>query len=167
MATGVPSTSKLDGPPPASSSFGTLKRENTFRHPSTQATENPAIHELIAPHVTSFNALFDGPDAIADLPSKVVFDSERQAGEHRDSRNRLEFKITELMVSNPLAMEKGQGALRDRIYPTEARERLTHMLVRFLLRLHGHSTTVHLRMNIGISVCFRSWLNQRNVTSKG
>ncbi|KAH9444564.1 hypothetical protein MJO28_013414 [Puccinia striiformis f. sp. tritici] len=133
MATGVPSTSKLDGPPPASSSFGTLKRENTFRHPSTQATENPAIHELIAPHVTSFNALFDGPDgspgllglAIADLPSKVVFDSERQAGEHRDSRNRLEFKITELMVSNPLAMEKGQGALRDRIYPTEARERLT------------------------------------------
>ncbi|WAQ90697.1 hypothetical protein PtA15_13A96 [Puccinia triticina] len=128
----IPSTSKLDGPPPPSSSFGIINRENTFRHPSTQGSQNLAIHELIAPHITSFNALFEGPDgspgllglAIADLPSKVVFDSEKQAGD-RDSRNRLEFKITEVMISNPLAMEKGQGALRDRTYPTEARERLT------------------------------------------
>jgi hypothetical protein len=98
----VPSTSKLDGPPPPSSSFGIIKRENTFRYPSTQGSQNLAIHELIAPHITSFNALFDGPDgspgllglAIADLPSKVVFDSEKQAGDPRDSRNRLECQFS-------------------------------------------------------------------------
>lgn len=96
-----PSTSQLDGPPPPFSSFGTLSRENTFRHPSTQASENLAIHQLIEPHITSFNALFDGPDgspgllalAIADLPSKVVFDAEKNPANPAVSRDRLECQF--------------------------------------------------------------------------
>lgn len=124
----VPSTSaNLLGPPPAQSSFQTLLREETFRNPSKRASGNPAIHKLVAPHIESFNALFEAPDGspglltlgVADIPSKVVFDSPADAD---TSRNRLEFKIVEVLVSNPLAIEKGTG--RDRIYPSEARERM-------------------------------------------
>ncbi|MBW0462799.1 hypothetical protein O181_002514 [Austropuccinia psidii MF-1] len=126
------SSSQLLAPPPASSAFKTLEREKSFRFPSNQKSHNPSIHELVAHHIQSFNALFDAPDgspgllalAIADLPSKVIFDSKIEDG-NCAGKNRLEFSISEVLISNPLALEKGQNSIRDRIYPTEARERLT------------------------------------------
>ncbi|KAI8459705.1 DNA-directed RNA polymerase I subunit A2 [Phakopsora pachyrhizi] len=127
------SSTILEGPPPSSSSFNTLQREKTFRNPSNRHTQNPAIHELVAPHIQSFNALFGAQDgspgliglAVEDLPSKVVFDSRSKAKDGTAlPRNRLEFKISEVFVSNPMTFEKGDAS-RDRVYPYEARERLS------------------------------------------
>lgn len=92
----APSTSEPYGPPPTQSSFQTLARENTFRHPPKRASANPEIHKLVAPHIESFNSLFEAQDGspgllalgVADLSSKVVFDSPLDSPS--TSRNRLE-----------------------------------------------------------------------------
>ena len=48
--------------PTLASHFGTLEREHRFRFPSdVQGDFNyPAAHELIRPHIDSFDALFEG-----------------------------------------------------------------------------------------------------------
>lgn len=88
---------------PVSSTFRTLDRENAFRNPSNSETKYPAPQALVAPHIDSFDALFEGAPigpngqveqslglldmAIADLQPKVVFDG--QGGEG-SLGNRLE-----------------------------------------------------------------------------
>ncbi|KAK4055158.1 hypothetical protein OIV83_000438 [Microbotryomycetes sp. JL201] len=128
----VPGPSK----PPVSSHFHTLRREKAFRHPSAQQHEYTAPQELVAPHIHSFDALFEGAPigpngsidhsrglldmAVADLQPKVVFDN-RNAAEGQFGR-RLELKIDNVLVARPMAAEKGLA--QRRIYPSEARERL-------------------------------------------
>lgn len=56
MSPGVPSTS-----------FETVKRERAFRHPNEHGPAVPMLEELVAPHIESFDALFDdsnGPSLI-------------------------------------------------------------------------------------------------------
>lgn len=82
----VASTSK------AKYSFNTLERERRFRFPSEISHDAPELEELTAPHIQSFDALFQGATtpagtpvpgdagkgllelAVKDLKSKVVFD---------------------------------------------------------------------------------------------
>ena len=45
---------------PVSSNFNTLDRENGFRNPSTLSSKYPAPQQLVAPHIESFDALFEG-----------------------------------------------------------------------------------------------------------
>lgn len=89
--------------PPVSSNFRTLDREKAFRNPSTSEMKYPAPQALVAPHIDSFDALFEsapmGPNgqveqslglldmAIADLQPKVIFDGQGAEG---SLGNRLE-----------------------------------------------------------------------------
>lgn len=70
-------------------SFETLKREQAFLNPPQKRHVNPVLDQLAAPHIESFNALFDdsGLDrgdtdgrgllslGIKDIGSKVVFNT--------------------------------------------------------------------------------------------
>ncbi len=54
---------------------------DTFRHPSTTGSDVPTLDEIAAPHIESFNTLFeDGGNlgllqkAIEDIAPRVVFD---------------------------------------------------------------------------------------------
>lgn len=79
----------------SSSGFDTLRREDAFRTPSKTSNEVPILQELVAPHIESFNALFDDSNltledgdgkgllslGIKDIGSKVVFDGTGTLGE--------------------------------------------------------------------------------------
>ena len=87
--------SAASSPSSSSSGFDTLQREDAFRNPSNTGNEVPILQELVAPHIESFNALFDDSNltledgdskgllslAIKDIGSKVVFDGTGTAGE--------------------------------------------------------------------------------------
>lgn len=100
----TPSPPPVAGPSkPTSSHFHTLDRENAFSHPSSLGPKYEATQALIAPHINSFDALFEGAPtghkgevshtqglldlAVADLSPKVIFDGNGKEG---DLGNRLE-----------------------------------------------------------------------------
>ena len=70
------------------SGFETLAREQRFREPSKTGHTVPILTELVAPHIESFNALFDDSGlppgdgdgrgqlslALQDIGERVVFD---------------------------------------------------------------------------------------------
>lgn len=83
--------------------FNIANRENLFRHPLENGLSVPELGELAAPHIESFNALFDDAElstldinkrgllylAIKDIAEKVVFDGSRLPGKDgRPSRGR-------------------------------------------------------------------------------
>lgn len=71
-----------------STSFHTLDREYAFSNPSSIGPKYPAAQALVAPHINSFDALFEGAFingelsqshglmdlAVRDLLPKVIFD---------------------------------------------------------------------------------------------
>jgi DNA-directed RNA polymerase I subunit RPA2 len=71
----------------AAHSFETLKREKAFSHPSSKGHVNPVLDQLAAPHIESFNSLFDDSGlergdtdgkglltlGLRDIGKKVVF----------------------------------------------------------------------------------------------
>jgi hypothetical protein len=74
--------------PKIPSSFRTLEREHQFRHPSRNGSDVPILDELVAPHIESFNALFEdgGGRGLLDLATeniepRVVFDGKGRTGE--------------------------------------------------------------------------------------
>jgi hypothetical protein len=88
----------LDGSPGLSSSsskhtFNTLARESTFRSPPSGNSISPILNEFVAPHIESFNALFDDSGlpsgdgdgrgllslAIKNIGERVAFDGAGQA----------------------------------------------------------------------------------------
>ena len=68
--------------------FDTLKREDSFKNPVKKGSTVPILNEFVAPHIESFNALFDDSGlpngdgdgrgllslAIKDIGEKVIFD---------------------------------------------------------------------------------------------
>lgn len=77
--------------------FNTLTRENTFKHPSTDGSTYNILNEFVAPHIESFNALFDDSGlpagdgdgkgvlslALKDIDERIVFDgSGREVSEN-------------------------------------------------------------------------------------
>lgn len=75
-------------------SYHAVQRERQFRCPSLKGADVPILHELVAPHIESFNALFedsglpqgDGDGrgllalAIENIGPRVVFDGKGRAG---------------------------------------------------------------------------------------
>lgn len=68
---------------PDKTTFKTLTRERQFRHPPINASDVPALDELVKPHIESFNALIEdaGNDGkgllqlgVEDIGWKSVFD---------------------------------------------------------------------------------------------
>ena len=77
--------------------FKTVERENEFRNPSSQSFPHPDLQALTAPHIESFNTLFEPTGAnpqslleaaLDDIGSYVVFDGKS------DANNGLGNKIT-------------------------------------------------------------------------
>lgn len=74
---------------PSSQTFHTLKRERQFRHPPADSSDYPALDELVAPHIQSFNALTEDDTGMGkgliglgleDIGEKVVFDGQAAEG---------------------------------------------------------------------------------------
>jgi len=89
--------------------FNTLARESAFRNPPSGGSIFPVLNEFVAPHIESFNALFDDSGlpfgdgdgrgllslAIQDIGERVVFDEARQSGPGGNQKvrgNRLRSK---------------------------------------------------------------------------
>ncbi|RAL59724.1 hypothetical protein DID88_000356 [Monilinia fructigena] len=73
--------------------FDTIRRENLFRNPPTDHTAYPALTAAVAPHIESFNALFEKDGLIAqgllDIGSKTYLD-----GDDRGKMSaRMEYSI--------------------------------------------------------------------------
>ncbi|KAF9584296.1 DNA-directed RNA polymerase I subunit rpa2 [Lunasporangiospora selenospora] len=111
---------------PPIAKFNTLERERIFKNPSDKSFQTPALQELVAPHIESFNALMDFGNktglldlALQDIGPKAVFDK-KDGG----LGNKLTFWVDEIMLSKPALPEKERYSTTRQIYPTEARERL-------------------------------------------
>ena len=76
------------------STFNTLAREESFRNPSAKGSTIPILNEFVAPHIESFNALFDDSGlpsgdgdgrgllslGVKDIGERVVFDGNGEVG---------------------------------------------------------------------------------------
>ncbi|CAE6506232.1 unnamed protein product [Rhizoctonia solani] len=126
----------------STSGFDTLRREDAFRNPSKTGNEVPILQELVAPHIESFNALFDDSNltledgdgkgllslGIKDMGPKVVFDGTGALGEASAAAgwgNRLSIRISDIAVGRPMVSDKDRNVVERQVYPSEARERLT------------------------------------------
>src|SRR5271170_4588083 len=83
-------------------SFDTLRREHSFKHPSSAKSEYPALQEAIQPHIDSFNAITADnllEIAIRDIGKKTVFDHKSDINDGRG--NKLTFWLEDLQLSRP------------------------------------------------------------------
>ncbi|KAF8528844.1 hypothetical protein BU17DRAFT_37683 [Hysterangium stoloniferum] len=123
-------------------SFHTLARENQFRNPSATGADVPILNEFVIPHIESFNALFDDSGlpygdgdgtgllnlAITDIGSQAVFDGKGQVGSSSGQGgwgNKLTFWIEQVSIGRPMVPDKDKDAVERRVFPSEARERLS------------------------------------------
>ncbi|KAF9567413.1 beta and beta-prime subunits of DNA dependent RNA-polymerase [Agrocybe pediades] len=122
------------------STFNTLAREQSFRNPPKDGSTYNILNEFVVPHIESFNALFDDSGlpagdgdgkglinlALKDIGERVVFDGSTE-GESGQSGwgNRMKIWIEQATIARPMVPDKDRTAKERRIFPTEARERLT------------------------------------------
>lgn len=106
--------------------FDTLRRENLFRNPPTDHTAYPALQAAIAPHIESFNALFEKNGLVAqglrDIGPQTYFDGDARTGPA--GKNKLVIRIREIIVEKPVLPPSNKFAIKNReILPAECRER--------------------------------------------
>jgi len=106
--------------------FDTLRRENLFRNPPTDHTAYPALKAAIAPHIESFNALFEKDGLIAqgllDIGTKTYLDGDERSGPA--GKNKLTVKIKEVFVEKSVLPASNKFSTKNReILPSECRER--------------------------------------------
>jgi hypothetical protein len=121
--------------------FSTLARESAFRHPPTDGSAFPILNEFIAPHIESFNALFDDSGlpfgdgdgrgllslAIKDIGERVVFDGVGQSsskGSHHVRGYRMNSKNSGFFLHKFISTEKfkfgsSKSLSRDQWFPTK------------------------------------------------
>ncbi|KAJ3529741.1 hypothetical protein NM688_g7810 [Phlebia brevispora] len=133
-----------DGSPriPYKSTFHTIEREKRFKHPPKDAHVVPILNEFVTPHLESFNALFDDSGlpqgdgdgrgllslGIKNIGERVVFDGKGEVGTESGQRgwgNRLTMWYEQVSIARPMVSERDQNAKQRKVFPTEARERLT------------------------------------------
>ncbi|KIK98310.1 hypothetical protein PAXRUDRAFT_824005 [Paxillus rubicundulus Ve08.2h10] len=122
--------------------FNTLEREESFKNPSKNASTYPILNEFVTPHIESFNALFDDSGlpkgdgngkgllslGIKDIGERVVFDGTGEVGTESGQTgwgNRLSIWIEEVSIAPPRVPDRDTWSTERRVYPAEARERLT------------------------------------------
>ncbi|KAI0941175.1 DNA-directed RNA polymerase I subunit rpa2, variant 2 [Taiwanofungus camphoratus] len=137
---------------PVGSTFNTLVREKQFREPPAQGSVVPILNEFVTPHLESFNALFDDSGlpagdgdgrgllslAIKDIGHRVLFDGKGEVGSESGQRgwgNRLSMWFEQVTVARPVVPEKAQTVDERRVFPWEARERLTSYRGRMVVKL--------------------------------
>ncbi|EMD40372.1 hypothetical protein CERSUDRAFT_148338 [Gelatoporia subvermispora B] len=145
-----------DGTPRSSaklgSTFSTLVREQNFKNPPKDGASVPILNEFVTPHLESFNALFDDSGlpagdgdgrgllslAINDIGERVVFDGKGQIGSESGQSgwgNRLTMWYEQVTVARPMVPEKDRDAKERKVFPAEARERLTSYRGRMMVKL--------------------------------
>ncbi|EKM79946.1 hypothetical protein AGABI1DRAFT_119994 [Agaricus bisporus var. burnettii JB137-S8] len=142
--------------------FNTLEREKAFRNPPKEGSVHAVLNEFVAPHIESFNALFDDSGlplgdgdgrglislAIKDIGERVVFDGISHGTDLRG--NRIRIWIEQATVAKPQVPERAQ-VIERRIFPSEARERLTSYRGRMTLKICW--TDAHGQKNETIKDC--------------
>jgi DNA-directed RNA polymerase I subunit RPA2 len=109
-------TPLVAGPAP----LGTLRAQKYAEEPAPHASMYPDMHELMRPHLDSFNALFDAREnmlalAVAGLDRREVRDA---------LGNRLTFALEDVCLAPPLVSDRDGGRrVGQPILPHECRER--------------------------------------------
>lgn len=107
-------------------SFHTLEREHGFRHPADQQSKYRLLHEVVQPHIGSFDALFSGPhsglleQAVRDIGSKVIFDNP----ENQPTGTKLTYWIDTASVARPSVSARDKLSVDRKMWPAECRERM-------------------------------------------
>ncbi|CAK5262905.1 unnamed protein product [Mycena citricolor] len=128
--------------------FSTLEREHSFRNPPTEGSTHKILNEFVAPHIESFNALFDDSGlpsgdgdgrglislGLEDIGERVVFDGNGKADE-RGWGNQMRIWIESVAVARPMVPEKDRHSTNRKVFPSEARERLTSYRGRMTMKL--------------------------------
>ncbi|KAI0711055.1 beta and beta-prime subunits of DNA dependent RNA-polymerase [Cerioporus squamosus] len=134
------------------STFNTLEREKNFKNPPKDASVVPILNEFVTPHLESFNALFDDSGlpagdgdgkgllhlGLQDIGKRVVFDGKGDIGMESGQRgwgNRLTMWYEQVSVARPMVPERDRDAVERRVFPTEARERLTSYRGRMMVKI--------------------------------
>ncbi|KAK9481232.1 hypothetical protein V1514DRAFT_3371 [Lipomyces japonicus] len=114
-------------------SFNTLERERYFRNPPDDKSAFPMLADAVAPHVGSFNALTAGgllDLAVQDIGEKTVFDSNDAV----NLGNKFTYRIDKVQILKPTVSSKDKTTINRRVYPAEARERLSSYRARMVLK---------------------------------
>ncbi|KAF7907777.1 uncharacterized protein EAF01_005363 [Botrytis porri] len=106
--------------------FDTVRREKLFRDPPKDHTAYPALTAAVAPHIESFNALFEKDGLIAqgllDIGSKTYLDGDDRLGPR--GKNKLTVRIKEVFVEKSMLPASNKFSTKNReILPAECRER--------------------------------------------
>jgi DNA-directed RNA polymerase I subunit RPA2 len=116
--------------PPTSTSwsheFETSRREKLFKDPPKDHSAYPALQAAIAPHIESFNALFEKNGLVAqgllDIGTKTYLDGDDRDGPA--TKNRLQVRIKEILVEKSILPASNKFSTKNReILPSECRER--------------------------------------------
>ncbi|GMK59231.1 hypothetical protein CspeluHIS016_0702460 [Cutaneotrichosporon spelunceum] len=133
---------------PDRSTFGTLTRERQNRHPNANGPDFQKLEELVRPHIESFDALTEGGDdgaagllqlGVQDIGEKVVFDG--KPTDKMPFGNKITYRISQVALSKPMVSDRDKLAVERRIYPSEARERLTTYRSRLTVTIKWKVTT--------------------------
>ncbi|KIY42894.1 beta and beta-prime subunits of DNA dependent RNA-polymerase [Fistulina hepatica ATCC 64428] len=143
--------------PKRTPTFDTLSREELFRNPPKNGSTYNILNEFVAPHLESFNALFDDSGlpsgdgdgsgllrlALRDIGERSLFDHNAPDG----FGNRMKVWLDQISIARPMVPDQDKTARERRIFPSEARERLTSYRGRMLLKISfmdasGHTSTL-------------------------
>lgn len=121
-----PSTSRNPTKTQWTHEFDTVRRETLFRNPPKDHSAYPALQAAIAPHIESFNAIFEKGGLIAqgllDIGTKTFLDGDERGGPAR--KNRLDVRIKEVFLEKSVLPASNKFSTRNReILPAECRER--------------------------------------------
>jgi DNA-directed RNA polymerase I subunit RPA2 len=107
--------------------YDTVRRHKLFRNTPKDRSAYPALQAAVKPHVESFNALWDEGliDAgLKDIGTYTVVDGDARNPSKAIHRNKLDLRVTELILEKPTLPPSNKFAIEDRnIYPAECRER--------------------------------------------
>ncbi|KAF8915242.1 DNA-directed RNA polymerase I polypeptide 2 [Mucidula mucida] len=127
--------------------FDTLEREHQFRHPTPKGSTYKILNEFVTPHIESFNSLFDDSGlptgdgdgkglitlGLRDIGEKLVFDG--SGSSEGGWGNRMRIWIEGFSIARPVASDRAGKVADTRVFPTEARERLTSYRGRMNIKL--------------------------------
>ncbi|KAF8076706.1 hypothetical protein FPV67DRAFT_1472397 [Lyophyllum atratum] len=116
--------------------FNTLAREKAFRNPPKDGSTYNILNEFVAPHLESFNALFDDSGlpsgdgdgrgllslALKDIGERVVFDGTGQPNSEAGATgwgNRMRIWIEQVTIARPMVPDRDRDALERRVFPSE------------------------------------------------
>jgi len=151
--------------------FDILSSQRMSIFPNPDGTDTPAVHDLVRPHLESWNSIFE----TGLLERSIALLDEREI--HDSKGNVLRFWLDDVQVGKPLLDDRDKKSLHRSLYPRECRERgisyKGRMMGKLMWSLNGGSVQVEQR-NLGdlpIMVkstrCHLEGLSSREMTSKG